>query len=52
MRLRVAGLVLFLLLFLLALLLQWPAAWLAPWLDSASAGQWRLAAAQGTLWNA
>ncbi len=51
MRLRVAGLVLFLLLFLLALLLQWPAAWLAPWLDSASAGQWRLAAAQGTLWN-
>jgi len=51
MRLRFAGLVIFILLFLLAVAIQWPATALTPWLERASNGHWRLAAVEGRLWE-
>lgn len=51
MRLRLAGFVLFILFSLLAAAILWPATTLAPWLERASNGHWRLAAAEGSLWN-
>lgn len=42
---------LFILLLLLALLAQWPATVISSWMESRTHGQWRLASAQGTLWQ-
>lgn len=51
MRMKIIYPGLFIGLLILAAVAQWPAAALAPWLESASGGQWRLAAASGTLWH-
>jgi len=51
MRLRLAGFALFILFSLLAAAYLWPATTLAPWLERASNGHWRLAGAEGSLWN-
>lgn len=51
MRLRLAGFAFFILSSLLAGIILWPATTLVPWLERASNGHWRLAAAEGSLWN-
>lgn len=51
MRLRLAGIGLLVLFFLLAAVMLWPATALAPWVERASNGHWRLASAEGSIWN-
>ena len=51
MRLRLLGFTLLILFFLLAAAVLWPATALAPWVERVSNGHWRLANAEGSLWN-
>jgi len=51
MRPRLLGFGLFVLFLLFALVLMWPATALAPWIGDASNRHWRLASAEGRLWN-
>jgi len=51
MRSRLLGLLLFVLLVLLAMAVMWPASSLAPWVSEVSNNHWRLASAEGRLWN-
>ncbi|MFA7282449.1 MAG: type II secretion system protein N [Sterolibacterium sp.] len=51
MRLRLVGFAFFILCFLLAIVILWPASALSPWVERASSGHWRLASAEGSVWN-
>lgn len=51
MRLRLVGFTLLVVFFLLAAVILWPATALAPWVERASSGHWRLAGAEGSIWN-
>ncbi|MFA7270997.1 MAG: type II secretion system protein N [Sterolibacterium sp.] len=51
MRFRLIELAFLVLSFLPSVVLLWPAPALAPWVERASNGHWRLASAEGSIWN-